>query len=490
MATDLGPAAPAIISESVTRRRWQPTPATFIWLFALVWGLFIGLKPLDDNSLFTHVATGRIIFQSGFPHADPYLFTPHEPSWVVQSWLASVVYWTIVRTWAFAGLLTLTAALTAVLALLVVRLSRPADGFIARALLVLVTLAIGAGAWAERPFMFGLVFLSITLIAADDGLDPRWLVPVMYLWVNMHGSFPLGLLALVLLWVGRRLDHEPGTTEWRCLEWAALGTALSVLNPSGTKPLVFPLFLLHRSDMLRHIIEWQAPSYRSLWEKFFLVQIALAVLVLAKRPSWRLALPFATFVPAALYSSRNLLVASLVLTATMAPALKGLGDLKADARLSSRPLAWAGAFMLAAVAVLTVVSATHKPAVELGSYPVQALAFAEANHLVPPPDGSEGRLLTQDFVGNLREYLDGPIGDVFVDDRAEVLDKQVQADYIALLGLSPAWQAALDRYDIDAIVWQRDLPLATVLKESPDWQIRYTDPHWIVATRRTAPHTA
>ena len=135
MATDLGPAAPAIISESVTRRQWQPTAATFIWLFALVWGLFIGLKPLDDNSLFTHVATGRIIFQSGFPHADPYLFTPHEPSWVVQSWLASVVYWTIVRTWAFAGLLTLTAALTAVLALLVVRLSRPADGFIARALL-------------------------------------------------------------------------------------------------------------------------------------------------------------------------------------------------------------------------------------------------------------------------------------------------------------------------------------------------------------------
>ena len=146
--------------------------------------------------------------------------------------------------------------------------------------------------------------------------------------------------------------------------------------------------------------------------------------------------------------------------------------------------------MLAAVAVLTVVSATHKPAVQLGSYPVQALAFAEANRLVPPPDGSEGRLLTQDFVGNLREYLDGPIGDVFVDDRAEVLDKKVQADYIGLLGLSPTWQATLDRYDIDTVVWQRDLPLATVLKESPDWQIRYADPHWIVATRRTAPHDA
>jgi hypothetical protein len=486
MATDLEPAAPAVSNESVTRRRWQPTPATFIWLFALIWGLWIGVKPLDDNSLFTHVATGRIIFQSGFPHADPYLFTPHESSWVVQSWLASVVYWAIVRTWAFAGLLTLTAALTALLAVLVVRLARPADGFIARALLVLITLGVGAGAWAERPFMFGLIFLALTLIAVDDGLDPRWLVPVMYLWVNMHGSFPLGLLALVLLWLGRRLDHEDGTTEWRCLKWAALGTALSVLNPYGPKLLLFPLFLLQRSDVLRHIIEWQAPSYSSIWQKFFLIQIALAILVLAKRPSWRLALPFAVFVPAALYSSRNLLVASLVLTATMAPALKGIGELKADARLSSKPLAWAGAFTLAAVALLTVVSAAQKPAVQLTSYPVQALAYVDAEGLLPPADGSRGRLLAQDYVGNLREYLDGPRGDVFVDDRAEVVGRQVEEDYVALLGLTPTWQATLDRYDIDVVVWQRTMPLAVVLAESPEWQIRYADPQWIVATRRTA----
>ena len=96
---------------------------------------------------------------------------------------------------------------------------------------------------------------------------------------------------------------------------------------------------------------------------------------------------------------------------------------------------------------------------QLIGYPVQALAFAEANHLVPPPDGSQGRLLTQDFVGNLREYLDGPIGDVFVDDRAEVLDQAGRG------GLRRAARAraelagrSLDRYDIDIVVWQRDLP--------------------------------
>jgi hypothetical protein len=65
-------------------RTWQPTPATFIWLFALAWGLRIGLQPLSDNSLLTHIATGRIIFDTGFPHSDPYLL-PARTSWVVQS---------------------------------------------------------------------------------------------------------------------------------------------------------------------------------------------------------------------------------------------------------------------------------------------------------------------------------------------------------------------------------------------------------------------
>ena len=115
MATDLGPSAPA-----TERVRYaspvQPTTRDLHRLLPSSGGSCIGLRPLDDNSFFTHLATGRLIFHSGIPHADPYLFTAHEPPWVVQSWLASVVYWTIVRTWAFAGLLTLTAALTAVLA--------------------------------------------------------------------------------------------------------------------------------------------------------------------------------------------------------------------------------------------------------------------------------------------------------------------------------------------------------------------------------------
>ena len=489
MATDLesDTSAPAAGGDDVpaAKSRWAPTPATFIWLFALAWGLRIGLQPLSDNSMLTHVATGRIIFDSGFPRSDPYLFTPHEPSWVVQSWLASVVYWSLVKAWGFGALLAFNAALTALLAILIVRIARPADGFVARLALVGITLGVGASAWAERPLMIGLVLLAVTLIAAEGGLDPRWLAPAMYIWVNSHGSFPLGILALLLLWAGRRLDKEDGTTEWRCLKWASLGVLIAGLNPYGPKLLIFPVYLLQRNDILRHILEWQAPSYLDIWQKLFLVQIAAAVVVLVRKPRWRVALPFVVFVPAALYSARNILVASLVLTAAVAPCLKGVGDLKANARLSSPLLAWVGAFAMGALCLLTLTTPVGTPSLDLRSYPVRGLAYINEEGLLPPADGSDGRLLAQDFVGNLREYLDGPVRDVFVDDRAEVLSKQTSDDYLSLLGAAPAWATILDRYDIRTIVWQRSMPLAVVLTESPAWQIRYADADWIVATRRT-----
>jgi hypothetical protein len=245
--------------------------------------------------------------------------------------------------------------------------------------------------------------------------------------------------------------------------------------------------MLQRSDVLRTILEWQAPTYDTIWQKLFLVQIALAVVVLARRPSWRLALPFVVFVPASLYSARNILVASLVLTAAMAPCLAGVGDLKANARLSSTPLAWLGAIVMGALCVVTLMTPVGKPALDLTSYPVAALAYLDANDLVPPADGTEGRLLAQDFVGNLREYLDGPVRDVFVDDRAEVIGEQASGDYINLLGAHPDWREVLERNDIGVILWQRNFPLATVLAESPDWQIRYRDAQWIVAVRREPP---
>ena len=71
----------------------------------------------------------------------------------------------------------------------------PADGVVvAPRSLAGIFLTVGAGLWAERPFMIGLISLALLCLAMEERLDRRWLLPIGWVWVNSHGSFPLGLV--------------------------------------------------------------------------------------------------------------------------------------------------------------------------------------------------------------------------------------------------------------------------------------------------------
>ncbi len=305
-------------------------------------GLLIGLGPLDDNSFLTHLATGRLIWDTHhIPHHDPYSFTAFGHPWVVQSWLASVFYGAADKWWGPAGVLLVVAAVATTVAALVWTLTRPARSLISRVLIVGPLLIIGAdGGWVERPLLFGLLSLCLVLLAAEGRLDPRWLVPTMWLWVNTHGSFPLGLVAVGLMAIGRRLDHESPTTEVRALKWAAVGTLVGAVNPLGPRLLVFPIELLRRQDILSNVVEWQAPKFVHVGQRAFLVLLLVAIVAVVRRPSWRAALPLVVFTAASLLGARNVVVASIVFVPGLARGLADIGTVTGEERRTIfRPMA-------------------------------------------------------------------------------------------------------------------------------------------------------
>ena len=69
-----------------------PRISTVVGGTFVIWGTVVGLERLHDNSFLTHVATGRLILAHGVPTRDPYTFTALGRPWVVESWLASVLY--------------------------------------------------------------------------------------------------------------------------------------------------------------------------------------------------------------------------------------------------------------------------------------------------------------------------------------------------------------------------------------------------------------
>lgn len=429
---------------------------------------------LIDPSFLTHVATGRIILDTGFPHEDPYTFTAAGERWIAQSWLAALAYALLEDWFGLEAIRAFVAVIGGLIAGGVWVLTRPAKTLTARLLIVLPVLGIAFNGWSERPLIIGLLAMVALLLAANGGLRAVWMVPIGYVWVNSHGGWPLGLGLLVLLALGRRLDGERPTVEVRVLACTAAGFVLGLLNPYGWRILAFPFELLQRREALSHIIEWQAPRYDRPSEQLFLVLVAISGLGLARRRFWRSALPSAVFVLLAVTGARNVLPASLVLAAAAAPCLEGFGSIATSTRNgAARLLAAASAAIVLAIAVVV---ATGDPLDEQ-IYPVEADAWLRDNGLSP----AEHRIIAREAVGNWWEFRYGPTQLVFVDDRIEVLPLRVVEDQTALLEGDADWEQIVARYEPEAIVWEVDRPLADQLEESRRWRVTHRDDRYVVA---------
>jgi hypothetical protein len=457
------------------RRSW-PTIATVVGAGFVLWGWMIGLARLSDNSLFTHLATGRLILEDGFPRSDPYSFTAAGEPWVVQSWLVSILYAQVER-WSGAGAIQLVAAgMSALVAGLVWLLSAPARALVGRIAICGLVLGVGGVAWSQRPLLFGLAFLGMVLLAAE-GRIPAWTVlPVMWLWVNSHGSFPLGLVALATLLVGRRLDGEDANTEQRVLGWAAAGTVLGMVGPLGLRALAFPFELLGRQETLSNIVEWQSPDFSSNWTRLFLVQVVVAVVLLVRRPSYRTAVPLVVFVAAALLGSRNIAVASIVLVPGMARGWTGLGGLTGSER---GRVAKVGLVVAAVLMVFTAAVRLGQPTWDLRTYPVDATAWLDQRGALTP----DSRIIGRERVGNYFELVFGTDQPVFFDDRVDMYPPEVVEDVLVLDRGRPEWAAVLERWEADAVVWERRGALAQLLAAHPGWRTAYVDDDWVVACR-------
>ena len=462
-----------------SRLRRPPSLSALVGGVVAFIALLIGLGPLNDNSFFTHLATGRIIWDTHhIPSHDPYSWTALGHPWVVQSWLASVLYAGAEKLAGPGGVLVLIGITSAVLGALVWKLTAPANALLGRLLIVAPVIIIGVdGGWVERPLLFGLVAFALALLAAEGRLDPRWLVPVMWVWVNVHGSFPLGLIAIALLALGRRLDRESPSVELAALKWAAIGTAVGALSPLGPRVLIFPFELLSRQDVLSTVREWKAPTFTHIGQRAFLVEVVLSVVFVARRPSWRATLPLAAFLAASLVGARNVVVASLVLIPGLARGLADLGEITGVERRSTHRVA---AIALSVIAVLSMVVAAGGPVYSYNGYPVAAVTWAVRNGLLGP----DSRVVARDFVGNFVEGRYGTDVKVFVDDRFDMFPVQVLEDFNSFNAADPKWDSILDSYHPTAVMWAPNEPFGQYVAASDRWRVVYSDQEFLIAVPR------
>jgi hypothetical protein len=365
------------------------------------------------------------------------------------------------------------------------RLSRPAGTLLGRVAVTAGAGAVGLGYWNERPQTLAFLLMALALVVLLEGRWVGWLGPIFAVWVNVHGSWPIGVgvVGLVLLHrvlstrrLARPTFHAVLATGLGCLAGAAA-------SPFGIDILVFPLRLLGRSEVLAYIVEWRRPELTDLATLALIVQVGVAVWAMWKLRAWSWSPLVAVMVVLAATGRRNIPVASLVMVPIAAPALAGLGTLRVGLPAPRRAVV--AACVGVALLVGGVVAAMPHD-YDLGPYPTSAVSWMQARGLVAR---SGVRLVHPDYVGNYLEWRYGGSARVFVDDRAEVLSAQLIGDYVhGLLDTDPHWSTVLDRYDANVVLWPSADPLGRELRGSGDWTVAHTATDgtgrvWLVACR-------
>jgi hypothetical protein len=457
-----------------------PRLATLTGLLLVVVAFAIGIERLHDNSFLTHLATGRLIRSDGIPRVDPYTFTTAGEPWVVQSWLPSWIYASLEDLFGLNGVRVLTAVLFAAVAWIVWRLTLHAPTLLPRVALMALSLASLLGFLAERPLLFGLVGFGLCALAADGQLRPWWLVPVGWVWVSSHGSFPLGIVLFVVLVVGAMLDRRPVAVPLHALGWFAGGVALGALNPLGPRLIWFPFELLGRSDMLRDAIqEWKPLALDSTAQVCFVALLLVAAAAVVRERSWTALGVVGVFGAAAIASRRNVPVAVIAMAPVIARSLPAWGTMSGDERPKvARP---AMAAVLVVVGLYSL-SALRQPPTAYLAYPVAAIDRLEAAGLAGT--GTSARLVAPDYVGN---YLSARYGDEahsFIDDRYDLFALDLIDDYSILVRLDGDPGAVLDRHDADVVLWREDEELGPWLDDSQEWvAASWEDGPWRVHCR-------
>lgn len=457
-------------------RRFTPSTTTLFGTAVAVWGMAIGLLRIHDNSYLTHVATGRLILAQGFPHGDPYSFTAHGHSWTLESWLAEVLYGAVDRIGGGRALQLLHATWAAGLSVLVWVLTRPARTLPGRVIAAGAVLAVGTGYWSPRPLLLALAFFAVVMWLAEFEGVPWLALPLMWLWVQVHGSWPIAFGYVALRTAGRALDRRPVGRLPHLLAAIGVGTILGAANPFGFRLLAFPTTVVTHHQAFTHIVEWQSPSFAAPTNAIFLAEALLAMLLLVARAgSIEDGLVTVVFTAAACYASRDVPLAAVAMVPVLARGLSGLGTLRGDRRSAA---SLAGMALVTMLAGSLVAGAYHQPAFDLSAYPVREVSWMQARGLVP------GRVATQDFVGNYLEYRYGARASAFIDDRVDMYPSAVEHAYGVLLAGRPSWSTVLDHYRVRTVLWARSQPLASLVAGSPHWRVVLQDHHWMVAVRR------
>jgi hypothetical protein len=503
------------VADGQRRQMWLPSLSQFIWLV-----FFLGIFLTDwrlavinaDGDPCLHGRIGQwMIEHRAIIRTDVFSHTRAGAPLITKEWLSELLFAALGDALGWNGIVLLTALLIATCLWLLHRqlLLEGTEPLLATALTMSAALACSVH-WLARPHLF------THLLAVVFAWHLRWfdlgrlpgrslflrLVPLMILWVNLHGAFFTGLVIIATFLMGNGIGllvcAHPKRSELR----ARLGTLAllavvcslaTFVNPNGWK-LPAHVFEFFRDPTLAHYTnEFRSPSFHSQGTRGYLVElawIAATLIILRPRLSPADVVIIGTWGFLSLFAARNVPLFALLVTPVLAEhwqaALQTAGAnrvLDRYRRLSARIARFNHATdgrIIVALVLIAAIGVAAKPRLAGGAalvttevmsnrFPVATVSFLAAH-----PHAVHGEMFNDYGWGG---YLMFALPDrkVFIDGRNDFYGPGLVLEFDQVSQVRPGWDDVLQKYNVGWTVLPRFRALNSVLALDPNWALVHTD---------------
>lgn len=469
------------------RRLTIQNTAGFV-VFALLFAMAIRV-PMDAD-LWWHVRSGEYTFMQGMIYSDPFSHTYDGQPWTNYSWASQLILYGAWHVAGNAGLALYTAILAVGGMWFLYRCS--AGNTYLRAVLMILGAATAAIFWSARPQMFTFLFSTILLWIVfrykREQVDRLWwIVPLMWIWGQLHAGWSIGYLLLFAFLVGECLNlvtqSQQSLIGWHGWRKLLLVTLISVpllsISPYGVNNLLVPIQTVSIDSLRSFIQEWNPPAFQGRetwpfiativllfavlwasrlsfdWSAFFLLGGTLFLALLYAR---NIALFAVVSVPILSYHCQQILADRgwILRTRATVPVRIGIINLVLAALV-------VGGVLLYAVGLLLPERVLQAQEQVL---PVHAVAYLQ-EHALP-----REMFNSYNWGGYLMLHL--PQYPVFIDGRTDIYGDFLFTYYEAMMA-GDNWQQILDRYGIRFVLIEAASPLALTLQQDTAWQEAYRD---------------
>lgn len=495
---------------------WIKTrPGTLAWIFVVgVVFAFYSFQYLHYTDVWSHVHYGKVIWTSGaIPMTEPLMRLSAGMPFVDTAWGSQVIGYLMYRGFGGSGLQFLHAFCISLSVILVIRtlVLRTRSGLAALCGAALFLLLNWGDNVVTRPQLAGVAcYCGLLGVLLTRWSPTNWvLVPALFMaWVNLHGSFIMGLGLCVAATLGRAVDvawrtgrplaflaDNPTRRLFLLTQLAALATLANPYGPS----LYREVLTFGRYSPLADLTEWQPLTLRTTSGQL-VAAIAVALIFAYRSTPRRVSsgeiLALLAITGAMLWSQRFLIwwapVAVLALVVHTHACLQARFAAQ-DEEETDPPARAKGVWTLCAAGLIWVFFAWtpfglrvlhgEKSGVKTRfawNTPVGAIDWYRKH----PP---QGQIFNPMEWGDVLAFT-GPTGlRIFVNSQAHLVHPDIWKHYMSVINVNSGWDDLLDLYGVNSVVLDKAQRQSLIgrLRDHEKWKVSYEDNTAVIFSRRT-----